>query len=170
MHNQAVMEFGALQCKKMSPECSICDLSSSCAAYQAGLVNILPIKKKIKKKKKKYFNYLIVKYHNNILITRRSSGIWQSLYEFPLIEGNLNLDEIINNEYFQSFFQDQSYLITNFSELITHQLSHQVIYARFIHLTVSDRIKSNFIDIDIKDFDNYPIPRLIDKYIKSTGI
>ncbi len=170
IHNQAIMEFGALQCKKMSPECSMCVLKSKCISYQTDLVHVLPIKKKTKKKKERYFNYLIIKHNKKILLNRRTSGIWESLYEFPLIEGNLSLEEMTKTRYFRSLFQHQVYIVTNSSSLINHKLSHQIIHARFIHFTVSDIIKSNFINIQIKDIHNYPVPILIDKYIKSTII
>ena len=45
-YNQAIMEFGARQCKPKSPDCSSCPLNSSCVALQNNWVDTLPIKLK----------------------------------------------------------------------------------------------------------------------------
>jgi A/G-specific adenine glycosylase len=84
--NQAIMEFGALQYPK-SPNCGVCVFNDSCAALQKK-VDQLPVKSKKLKVRNRYFNYLVVSDENeNTLIQKRTAkGIWQNLYEFPLIE------------------------------------------------------------------------------------
>nr|WP_321539525.1 A/G-specific adenine glycosylase [Flavobacterium piscinae] len=47
--NQALMEFGALQCVPKNPNCSICVFKDSCAALQKKKVDLLPIKLKKRK-------------------------------------------------------------------------------------------------------------------------
>lgn len=44
LYNQAIMDFGALQCVPSSPSCMLCPLSDSCVALQKGLVEELPRK------------------------------------------------------------------------------------------------------------------------------
>ena len=42
--NQAIMEFGAMQCRPKTPDCLFCPLSTSCIAYNKGRVGELPVK------------------------------------------------------------------------------------------------------------------------------
>ena len=65
--NQAIMEFGALQCVPKNPSCEICVFNSSCAALQKKKVHLLPFKsKKIKVSYrffKKEFGIIYMKSH-----------------------------------------------------------------------------------------------------------
>ena len=164
-YNQAIMEFGALQCIKRSPDCNICPLQTSCQSFGTELVNLLPIKKKSIKIKKRYFNYLIIKSGEFTFIQKRDVGIWRSLFEFPLIEGDLNLDQIKRSEYWKKLFNSHSVLITNISGRIKHQLSHQIIFSTFIHVSVNQMKKNDLMKIKWDDLNEYPVPRLIDKYL-----
>src|SRR3546814_19833736 len=81
------MEFGAMQCRPMRPLCKECPLQTSCVAYQKGLVEKLPVRTKKAKARKRYFNYLVIREEGNLFLRKRGAGdIWQSLYEFPLVE------------------------------------------------------------------------------------
>ena len=94
-YNQAIMEFGSQQCKPKSPNCELCPLLSSCKAYATGTIKTLPVKLKKTKVTKKYFNFLVVNSDNNTtyLEQRTTKGIWQQLYQFPLIETRTSLSE-----------------------------------------------------------------------------
>jgi len=59
VYNQAIMDFGALQCKPKSPNCYECPMSTNCIAFENKLVKQLPIKEKKLKIKKKYFNFFV---------------------------------------------------------------------------------------------------------------
>ncbi|MCW4468156.1 A/G-specific adenine glycosylase [Flavobacterium sp. MFBS3-15] len=86
--NQAMMEFGALQCVPKNPDCSVCIFNKECAAFLTGRVSMLPVKLKKTKVTDRFFNYLIVKdaAGHTIVNKRTAKGIWHNLYEFPLIE------------------------------------------------------------------------------------
>ena len=88
LFNQAIMEFGALQCVPKSPNCSVCIFNSSCAALQKKKVDKLPVKSKKLKVRNRFFNYLVAsdENENTIIQKRTAKGIWHNLYEFPLIE------------------------------------------------------------------------------------
>ena len=43
-YNQAIMDFGALQCVPKSPDCQLCPLADSCVAYSESSVDTLPVK------------------------------------------------------------------------------------------------------------------------------
>ena len=42
--NQAMMDFGAIQCTPQSPRCLLCPLSGSCVALGEGRIDKLPVK------------------------------------------------------------------------------------------------------------------------------
>jgi A/G-specific adenine glycosylase len=87
--NQAIMEFGALQCTP-APDCSDCPLRVSCAAFSASRVAELPIKSKKTKVKEIQMDYLIIEQKGQLLVRERTeNGIWKGLWEFYLIEGSL---------------------------------------------------------------------------------
>lgn len=169
--NQAIMEFGALQCKPKSPNCSVCPLQNSCIAYSTNEVNILPIKDKKLKRSVRFFYYFVYRFENKIALSKRTQkDIWQQLYEFPMFESGVELNE---NEIF-SQAKDLKLLsevsqILSISKKIKHVLSHQDIYAKFfeihdLHFQHQNRGKYLFIkDDEIRDF---ALPRLIEQYLQ----
>jgi A/G-specific adenine glycosylase len=87
-HNQAIMDFGALQCKPQNPLCETCPFNSSCIALANKTIKELPLKEKKIKVRKRYFNFLVFisDNHQTVLSERKGKGIWQGLYQFPLVE------------------------------------------------------------------------------------
>ena len=63
---------------------------------------------------------------------RADDGIWQNMYEFPLIttEELKNIEEILNHNQFESWVKDIDFSIESISEF-KHILSHRKINARF---------------------------------------
>lgn len=87
--NQSIMEFGALQCTP-APDCSVCPLRVSCAAFSASRVAELPIKSKKTKVKEIQMDYLVIEQKGQLLVRERTeNGIWKGLWEFYLIEESL---------------------------------------------------------------------------------
>tara|TARA_B100000683_G_scaffold275182_1_gene325167 strand:- start:5410 stop:6444 length:1035 start_codon:yes stop_codon:yes gene_type:complete len=167
IYNQAIMEFGAVQCLPKNPSCSECVLNSSCKSYGTDLVKLLPIKSKSLKVSNKYFNYIIFISGNNTFIHKRNIGIWKSLYQFPLIEGNYSFNEIQNLQKWNELVKDQNPSLRFSSLQIQHKLSHQLIHAVFHHVEVKDVISEKYLKIKWSKLDEYPLPRLIDKYLES---
>jgi A/G-specific adenine glycosylase len=95
LHNQAIMEFGALQCVPKRPNCLDCVFNDSCEAYKLKIVSELPVKLKKNKVSKRYLNYILVQdaLGNYIMNKRTGNGIWRNLYEFPCMESENELDE-----------------------------------------------------------------------------
>ncbi|WP_378179468.1 A/G-specific adenine glycosylase [Aquimarina sp. SS2-1] len=172
--NQAIMEFGALQCKPQNPYCIVCPLNDSCEALKKGTVASLPVKLKKLKVKKRYFNYLIfsVNDQKTVLNQRTGKGIWQNLYEFPLIESEneVDLPYIENHEIFKRLLNHVNYELTLHEEdFKIHKLSHQHLYTRFYIVKTEEiptiNIESNFVEIEkIRD---YPVPILLGNFIES---
>jgi A/G-specific adenine glycosylase len=91
-YNQAIMEFGALQCVPMNPACETCPVMESCEAQKQNLVAVLPRKEKIVQIRKRFFNYLVINLKNEIVLQKRGGkDIWEGLYQFPLVESEQEL-------------------------------------------------------------------------------
>ncbi|WP_299313406.1 A/G-specific adenine glycosylase [uncultured Aquimarina sp.] len=173
-YNQAIMEFGALQCKPQSPYCIVCPLSDSCESLKKGTVASLPVKLKKLKVKKRYFNYLIFYIRNQQTIIRQrvGKGIWQNLYEFPLIESedDVDLTYIEEHDDFKNLMDTKSYDITLYeNEFKIHKLSHQHLYTRFYVVKMDEipEMSSALNLVEIEKIQEYPVPILLGNFIDS---
>lgn len=168
LFNQAIMEFGALQCIPKSPNCDVCVFNTSCAALQKKKVNQLPVKSKKTKVRNRFFNYLVFEDENeNAIIRKRTSkGIWHNLYEFPLIETEKLEDfDCIANQIQADFFIEneiESILEIN-SESIVHKLSHQHLYVKFWKIRVKGTIENG---INTETLKTFPFPIVIHNFIE----
>ena len=167
-YNQAIMEFGAIQCKPKKPLCMFCPLSESCAALQNNLIEKLPVKEKKLKVKNRYFNYLVIKTSDNktILSERKGKGIWQGLYQFPLIESNKNIDknELMATEEFCNLFPEETTISLYNKKEITHKLSHQHLHTQFWIVETA-----NLLSVNVKwdEIQKYPVPVLIANFLEA---
>lgn len=168
MFNQAIMEFGALQCVPKSPDCSVCVFNESCAALQKGKVNLLPVKSKKVKVTNRYFNYLILEDEtgNTLIQKRTAKGIWHNLYEFPLIESETIIDfksvlEIARDVTFPQYtiigMEDYN------NSTIVHKLSHQHLHIQFWKIKVKGKIENG---IDREQLKTFPFPIVIYNFIE----
>lgn len=165
IYNQAIMDFGSMQCKPQNPDCNVCPLSNSCVAFEKSLIKELPIKEKKIKIKKRYFHYFIfvTKENKTVLELREGKGIWQGLYQFPLIEVFDNNVDVSQTEEFHKLIPNNSELKLLNSKQIIHKLSHQHLYTTFWKVAI-DSHKDATILLD--DFTKYPVPVLIAKFIE----
>lgn len=166
--NQAIMEFGARYCVPQNPNCESCIFNDSCVAFQQKKVAVLPVKIKAKPVKKRFFNYLVVLSENErtMLQQRTGKGIWQKLYEFPLIETSedINLSTLKKLPQFQTFSEKLNIEnISLFNEKpVIHKLSHQHLNTRFWILeTLEDKENT----VPISEVKNYAVPVLIADFV-----
>lgn len=169
--NQAIMDFGSLQCKPQSPNCSECPVSDSCVANEKDLTKTLPIKEKKIKVKNRFFNYLVFVTEDGKteLEERKGKGIWQGMYQFPLIETEKEVteDKLINTEVFQQKVPSKS-TVQLYNQLpIVHKLSHQHLHTRFWIIRVDKNSKAT---IPWNDVEKYPVPVLISNFIEKFKI
>ncbi len=134
--NQAIMEFGALQCVPSNPDCQVCPLVNHCAAYRGGTISIRPIKIKKTKVKKLFHHYLVIQTPagKTVINQRDQSGIWAGLHEFPYIEstGALLPGELEQTAEFKNIVGDNAFTVSPYNqEPIIHLLSHRRIHAYF---------------------------------------
>ena len=108
LYNQAIMDFGALQCTPLSPDCTVCPFKNRCFAFNHNMVSSLPIKQNKTKTSERFFYYLLIRDNGNIYLNKRTENdIWKNLYELPLIESNtaLAVDDFIRKQEFASIFK-----------------------------------------------------------------
>lgn len=177
IHNQAIMEFGALQCKPRQPDCFSCVLQAKCWAYAHKAVEVLPVKEKKTKVSARYFNYIVFRTPSfTFLNKRKSNDVWKNLYEFPLIETeeSVDLSFLIQMPSFKSMTKTCTQLsFVSFVPFeVKHVLSHRVIYAKCYVLDIAeDEIPDgDFIQIPVTDLKKYPVSRLTEIFQKKMAI
>ena len=166
--NQALMEFGALQCTPKATDCQTCPFSSYCVAHQQAKVEQFPVKLKKGKVKDRYFNFLVCTTPNDALLLekREEKGIWQNLWQFPLVEGTSLLDsnQLKKEAAFQNTVGETSYTLTLVNKQpVKHLLSHQRLWIRFWQLEGA-YFQGN--SISKKDIHAYAVPVPLAQYIK----
>lgn len=184
LHNQALMEIGALQCVPVNPDCSVCPLAPQCSALRLERINQLPLKSRRTTVLKKFFHYIyIFDQGYTLLYQRDDSSIWKKLWEFPMIETDhlLTDSEIFSDEFLLSVSKLTGYSvvdlhISGISQPLKHLLSHREILARFVNIEIKYNLSkeppgqyfsnnTNFKRIPISEIDNYAIHRLMEKLL-----
>ncbi len=173
LFNQAMMEFGALQCVPHKPDCSNCLLNSICSSYLLGTVSSFPVKIKQENKKMRYFSFIFIENQEfTYLVKRKKNDIWKGLFEFPLIESSDidNFEIISQTKAWKDLFSNQEIRLLSFSETRIHQLTHQKIFAKFYHIVTAPEFEIHSSDSEIRKIEitniiDYPVPQLIANYI-----
>ena len=172
IHNQAMMEFGALQCTPKNPNCLLCPLQTQCLAFAHQTIIQRPVKLAKTKVTTRYFNYLVFRLQEKIYLHKRDANdIWKNLYDFPCIESEkpMSVEEVLASEEFQQLVGNQTFVVTKTSPVFTHKLTHRTLLAQFIEIKLSQELlrieTKGLILTPERDLGNYPIPRLIDLYL-----
>lgn len=170
VYNQAIMEFGALQCMPKSPNCTACPLNSICFAQQNDQVKSLPFKAKKTKKKKIHLNYLVIHLNSNIIVRQRKGlGIWEGLYDFPSIES----PNAIGEKEILRHLQEKNIHPTKVilpKKKLKHVLSHIEFEVLFWEIETDQpdhSFDSGYELIDKQELSKLPTSRLIENYIES---
>jgi len=171
IYNQAIMDFGALQCSPKKPNCKTCPLNKKCKALQTNTINLLPKKSKKVKQKHRYFIFIIVKYKDKqFLVKRTQKDIWQGLFQFPLIEVDetVFLKEEQFNQLIIDNFKLSKFSFDGISQAFKQKLTHQKIMAKFVTINSSQKnhTKNNWIAVNEKEMLKFAFPKIIDCFLK----
>lgn len=170
LFNQAMMELGALCCIPKNPQCDQCPLQKGCYAFMHNQQKILPLKKRKKDVKERYFHYLVMIHQGKTFISRRGEkDIWNSLYEFPLIETGTDTPEIklFSTQEFAALLPTSRFKVTARASY-RHVLTHQLIHARFYILQLAgsaEKTTGKTICIPLDELESYAFPRLISRFL-----
>ena len=174
LHNQAMMEFGALHCTPKNPNCLLCPLQGQCLAFSHQTVMQRPVKLPKVKVTTRYFNYLVLKINGSVYLHKRSDNdIWKNLYDFPCLETPklLTVEEVISSKEFLQLIDNKPFTIIKVSPVLTHKLTHRTLFAQFFEI----KLEQELLQIQTKDLflaretelGSFPIPRLIDLYLNN---
>ncbi|MCF2491277.1 A/G-specific adenine glycosylase [Dyadobacter sp. CY347] len=141
-YNQAMIEFGAIQCVPVSPNCTICPFNDICYAYAFNVQNELPVKAKKQKAKNRFLNYFIFQQGEKLAMQERSSkDIWKGLYDFFLVESAGQIespDDLDGNETLFALLGKGS--IRQISKTYVHLLTHQKLHVQFWWVTIPENV------------------------------
>lgn len=174
VHNQAIMEFGARFCTPRNPSCETCTFQADCFAYKNLLQHVLPVKLQMKKARNRYFYYFVFQKGESFLMKKREEkDIWHGLYDFVLVETKRPVDPerlLSENESLKKF---QKGKLSDISRVYKHILSHQLIYSKFIQITLPLDVVLNGSGLkfySLKKVAELPKPVLISKFLSDYEI
>jgi A/G-specific adenine glycosylase len=165
--NQAVMEFGALQCLPHNPDCESCVLNEHCLALKNKTINARPVKQRKVKVKKRFFTYVWIATTKAVLLKKRDKkDIWQGLYEPFLIESSKALkrvEEVLEHSpELKKMGKDLVY-VTSFK----HVLTHQQLFADFFVLKLENLENNLSLEvISLEKLAEIPFSRLTEKFLE----
>lgn len=171
-YNQAIMDFGALQCTPQTPDCGACPLNGSCRALEADTVRERPVKAKRTKVSERYFVFVYVRFGSKCYLRRRGVGdIWRGLYEPVLLEfgSQANYEAVRSHPLVKQFLPPtMPHAWRTLKTNVKHQLTHRLIYADFYLLTLDEKCSMNedvgeYRLLEESDRDKYPVSKLVEK-------
>jgi A/G-specific adenine glycosylase len=177
-YNQAVMEFGALCCTPQKPGCRECVFKKNCKALASGTPENFPVKMVKTTVTDRHYLYFVItsgsgKLKKICLRKRTSAGIWKNLYDFPGIESanRQDFNAISTHPEFKSLFGKTAVTPDTLSIEYRHKLSHINMHVRFVQIHLLKRLqKENLVWVAYHEIKQYPVPRLIEKYLEAASI
>lgn len=164
-HNQAIMDFGAMQCIPKNPNCRICPLRNHCEAHRAGLVDLLPKKTSKTKRRTRFLHFFITSDGDHILLQKRDTNdIWAGLYQFPMME--TEHDNELSAKTISDHVGCDLLTVDRVNKARKHVLSHQDLFARFYHARVKNLETSLLEATKTSELHRFALPRLIDRYLE----
>lgn len=186
-YNQAMMDFGAIQCTPQSPKCLLCPLAETCEAMRSNRVAELPVKQKTLKVKTRHLSYIYIRCNGMTAIHRRGEGdIWQGLWEpfnaSDITEATASIASaqasLSSTKFSTSLTKLSSFKkelaadlhLSNVDALqllaqdVKHVLTHRILFADFYLLETEARpqLPDDYIWIKEEEIEDYGIPRLIE--------
>lgn len=171
MHNQALMEFGALQCTPKKPDCLQCPLQEQCYAFSTKKTAELPVKLKKTKQRNRYFNYFVILYEDFTWLKKRTGkDIWKNLFEFPMIETSsaTSIETLLSIPEVNQLIEFKQSVIEKTNDWKIHLLSHQKINYRIItvRLLRENKMQPELIRVNKKDIFSFAVPKLLEIHLK----
>lgn len=186
-YNQAMMDFGAIQCTPQSPKCLLCPLAETCEAMRTNRVAELPVKQKTMKVKTRHLSYIYIRCKGETAIHRRGEGdIWQGLWE-PFnasdiaeacaspssAQASLSSTKFSTSLTKLSSFKKELAADLHLSNVdalqllaqdVKHVLTHRILLADFYLLETDahPQLPDDYIWITEEEIEDYGIPRLIE--------
>ena len=168
LYNQAIMDFGALQCTPTSPDCLSCPLADGCIALSQKRVSQFPVKQHRTKVTDRFFNYIYVRTCGGETFIRKRTGndIWKNLYEPVLVETNEDLtgrDDELFRKLHDIFGICEGVFFRPLRQGVRHVLSHRVIHANFyeLHLPEGAVALEGYQKVAEEDLHKFAVSNLV---------
>lgn len=173
LFNQAIMDFGAVLCKPVSPICGQCPFKKTCVAFAEGKVAQLPVKQKKIAIKNRWFYYFIPSFRGKVpVLTRTAKDIWQGLTEFPLLEVSSEqpLKALLKQAEKNGLLPKDGYKLEMVSPLFRQTLSHQLIAGQFISVQLKKKpaLAAKWKWVDQNELTAEAFPQFINQYLRSS--
>ena len=166
--NQAIMEFGALQCVPKKLNCQPCPFVESCEAFSLDKVAALPVKSRKIKRTVRYFNYLLIRQDNQYLAVKRNDdGIWANMQEFPMVETSDKVHDQQQMEKLKMKGVPFNFVVGESRDYQKHVLTHQHIFYTFWTATISKKVDAPFKFYTKAQLNEMPFPKLLEKFISN---
>lgn len=175
-YNQAVMDFGAMQCVPKSPKCEDCPLVDGCAAFRDRRIQELPVKSRALTVTERYLHYMYIEVGGEVAVFRRESNdIWKGLYEPFLIETPAACapENLLNDEKVPSFIRSDKAVMTYLCGGVRHQLTHRTLICDFYKVELADRpddFGRSVCWVKKEELSNYAFPRLVVMLFEKFGL
>lgn len=168
-YNQAIMDFGAMQCVPKAPKCEACPLADNCTAHCEHRIQDFPVKSHTLNVSHRYLHYIYMQIGQETAIFRREDNdIWKGLYEPILVETpeSCSIEELLNRKDLPQFLNSPHNKLTLLCKDIRHQLTHRTLICNFYHLELKHKPADSEFGrkvywIKQNDLHAYAFPRLI---------
>lgn len=163
LYNQALMDFGALQCTPGNPACDTCPLQCSCMAFAEKRVGALPVKSKRTVVSRRYFVYVFASDGEYTYIRCRQSGdIWEGLYEPLLFEFPAAAPDDEVAARIEEAYGSAIHSVECLKRNVKHVLTHRHIYVDFYYVRLSAPVEiEGYLRINLSDLGKYPVSSLV---------
>ncbi len=177
-YNQAIMDFGALQCVPHSPECVVCPFVDSCVAFQTNRIQDFPVKSRTQKVSVRYLHYIYIQVEDETALFRRSGNdIWKGLYEPLMIETDnpCSFENLMASGLLSVLTQCSGAVWTVLQENVRHQLTHRTLICNFYKLSLDEKPSAQSFPnevcwVGLEKLSGYAFPRLIVSLFERHGI
>jgi A/G-specific adenine glycosylase len=170
LHNQAMMEFGAMLCKPKNPACGICPVRIGCYAFINNATTALPVKLNKLKIRERFFNYFLIVDGDELLMNKRGEkDIWANMYDLPLIETTTLIpeNELPALPQLHGFFGSDNKIL-DISPVYRHILTHQRLNVRFITLQVRHiKLEQEWFYTKVENLQKLALPKVIFIFLKN---
>lgn len=174
--NQALMELGAMVClPNGEPKCGECPWETLCQAHHMGKTAEFPKKKAKKARKIEEKTVLVIQDEDRAAFRRRpEKGLLAGMYEFPVLEGRLTEDKVLEILGQMGLKVLRIRPIGEAKHIFSHKEWHMVGYA--IKVDELERpekpeFQQDWIFVDKNEVrENYPVPSAYAAYTEYLDI
>ena len=164
IYTQAIMDVGALICKRANPECSECPLNDNCLASKNNQQKSLPNRshKKVKPVKNVYWLILQNKAGEILLENRNTKAVWEGLWAFLEFGKADERQEYLDN-------LSRSYEVTGKDSKLKHTFTHYKLDINLLFIKIKGNVQNfdnNKIWFNREELKSVGLPSPVSKILK----